>query len=370
MALNYYDVTNVILTSQPIELDPDSILYQEENIWKKYKRLSRKTTVVNVGPGILYVRSSHDGTYTSEETVIYEGQSKDYDEIYVLKLRSPSANLRYRVTEYTVSTVSGQQFSGSRFKDRRDRDGVIVYQDDYESPTIKFDGMFGPPFVDISLAPPPALIVRSTDTCFAGDFSLKTIGGNNPFEAVAMFYRHPDFHIGKIANQIHFATEELIFGVNLELDYYDGKKIHQAFVAFSAEFDIITGTLCPVRLFIAIPIVPTPSIPPFFDEIPIVTDITLFRSIHSWNTLKLTVDIANDKYVAAFVNGERIDLSGFDLLKGPSSSSKHVDSIIENVTLPAGVDSCTDPHAHTSPFGFPAIVYFDNYLLTEDETFV
>ena len=115
MVLNYYDVTNFILTAQPAELDPDSNLYQEENVWKKYKRLSRKITVVNVGPGILYVRVSHDGVYTSEESIIFEGESKDFDEIYLIKLRSPTANLRYRFTEYNVTTVSGQQFSGSRF---------------------------------------------------------------------------------------------------------------------------------------------------------------------------------------------------------------------------------------------------------------
>lgn len=365
MPLDYYDTTNVITTSQPIELDPESNLYQSEDVWKKYKRLSRKITVLNVGPGILYARASHDGTYFSEEAVIYEGNSKDYDEIYCIKLRSPSANLRYRTTEYTVSTVSGQQFSGSRFKDRRDRDGVIVYQDDYESSTLKFDALYYDSITNtienIALAPPPTSIVRSTDTSFAGDFSIKTIGGPNIGDGISIVYLHPDFHVGKIANQIHFATGELAFSVNLELDYYDDVKLHQAFVSFAAEIDS-SFKLLPVKLFVATqlrnPLPPHNLGPLVLIEVP--TEITLHRSIFAWNVLKLTVDISTFKYVAVFVNGERIDLSGFDMLIYSSNTSRHINSFVEGITAPI----------NGLPFPVPdPIIYFDNYLFTEDETF-
>ena len=334
MALDYYDVTNVITTSQPVELDPDSILYQEENVWKKYKRISRKITVVCVGPGILYVRTSHDGTYTSEETVIYEGQSKDFDEIYVLKLRSPSANLRYRVTEYNVNTVSGQQFSGSRVKDRRDRDGVIVFQDDYESPTQKFA---------IFTFGTPGTVVRSNLTAYAGDFSIGTLPGPNFLDTAGLRYIHPDFHVGKIANQIHFATNfgKSICDINLEINYFDGTFDHTALVAFSTNGD----------LFIAIP---SNTPPLFFDDKLIETGITIFSSPLSWNVLKLTIDISASKYVAVFVNGQRVDLSGFDLVKTSSFVQTHIVSTVENTTRTSGN---------------PQVVFFDNYIFTEDETF-
>lgn len=362
MTLNYYDTTNVIATSQPIELDPESILYQSEDVWKKYKRLSRKITVLNVGPGILYVRASHDGTYFSEETVIYEGNSKDYDEIYTLKLRSPSANLRYRVTEYNVSTVSGQQFSGSRYKERRDRDGVVVFQDDYESPTLKFEGIFvrsGFAPIAIANAPFPARILRSTDTAYAGDFSLKTIGGPLSADAATIFYQHPDFHVGKIASQINFATEENSFDVNLELDFYDGTKIHQSFIAVLSTQDV-NSNLCPVKLLL---------VTSNNTQVEIATGIILNRSIFSWNVLKLTIDISTFKYVAAFVNGERIDLSGFDMnLIQPHVSPKSVKSFIENDTIPQCFDLCEFDRPCINPS--PAIIYFDNYVFTEDETFV
>jgi hypothetical protein len=363
MALNYYDTTNVITTSQPVELDPESILYQSEDVWKKYKRLSRRITVFCVGPGLLYVRASHDGTYFSEESVIYEGQSKDYDEIYVLKLRSPSANLRYRVTEYNVSTVSGQQFTGIRFKERRDRNGVVVFQDDYESPTIKFEGLFFPrvgPIIPIAFAPPPATIVRSTDTAYSGDFSMKTVGGPNAADSVVMVYEHPDFHVGKIANQIHFATKNNSFLVNLELDYYDGTHVHQSAIAFLSA-QITGGNICPVKLSVA-----TPN-----GEIEVATGLTLYRSMFSWNILKLAVDISTLKYVAAFVNGERIDLSGFEMItpKLPDTTPKHVNSIIENDTTPDCLVSCNTLQPCPTAIASPATIYFDNYIFTEDETF-
>lgn len=370
MSLNYYDVENVIQVSQPLELDPQSDKYQTENVWNIYHRLSRKLTVVNIGPGILYVRVTHDSQYVSEEYVIYEGQFKEYDEIYYVKLRSPSANLRYRVTEYPVSTISGQQFSGSRFKDRRDRDGVIVYQDDYESPTLKFDGLFflNPPIsppTPISLAPPPATIIRSTDTAYAGDFSIKTIGGPTIFSSVALTYRHPDFHVGRIASQVHFATDASLFNIRLELDFFDNQNVHQSFASISA--DVTTGgQLCPVLLFIRIP---DPTNTSIFKDIEIDTDVTLFRSIHSWNVVKLAVDISASKYVAIFINGERIDLSNFDMFTQPSIIPRHVASFVANLTQPCCRISCGGPSVPI-PIPIPSTVFFDNYIFTEDETFV
>jgi hypothetical protein len=337
MALTYYDVSGVIAVSQPVELDPESVLYQSEDIWKKYKRLSRKITVLCVGPGILYVRTSHDGTYFSEETVIYEGQSKDFDEIYVLKLRSPSANLRYRVSEYNVNTVSGQQFSGSRFKDRRDRDGVIVFQDDYESPTLKFQKFIYPPGS-------PWVIVRTNATAYAGDFSIGTLPGSNIGDTAGLAYVHPDFHVGKIASQIHFASDfgTSVCDINLEIDYYDGKNLHSAFAAFTTDGNLLIA-------------IPVPGAPPGTSvEIQIPIAITIFPSSVSWNVFKLAIDISAFKYVAIFVNGERVDLSGFDLVTSPDTSSKHILSLVENTTRFNNEEQ---------------LVFFDNYIFTEDETF-
>ena len=161
---------------------------------------------------------------------------------------------------------------------------------------------------------------------------------------MGLVYIHPDFHVGKIGSQTHFASD---FGVsksdiNLHIEYFDGVQTHIAFAAFDTD-----GTL-----FIDIPV---PGAPPgTFDEIIIETGLTIFPSPVSWNVFKLAIDISTFKYVAVFVNGQRVDLSGFDLVSKPDATRRHILSIIENTTR---VD------------GDPQLVFFDNYIFTEDETF-
>jgi hypothetical protein len=323
MALNYYDSSSIIITSQPAELDPDSILYQEENVWKKYKRLSRKITAVNIGPGLLYIRLSHDGTYFSEETVILEGESKDFDEIYVLRLRSPTANLRYRVTEYNITTVSGQQFSGSRIKDRRDRDGVIVFQDDMESPTLKFvPAIIG-----------AGTVTRSTDTAYIGDFSLKMVTGANPGDRSDAKYFHTDFHRQKVGIQVQFASASNQYDIDLAIQYEDGINQYtgDVFVTVSGStnsFELVGGIV-------------------------LSTDNNITSAITAWNSMKLVIDISTKKFVSAIINGTKIDLSGFNLVVLPFVGAKYIQTFIGLASTAAGS---------------VATAYFDNYIMTEDET--
>jgi hypothetical protein len=330
MALNYYDTSSVIATSQPIELDPESILYQSEDVWKKYKRLSRKITAVCVGPGLLYVRTSHDGTYFSEEAVILEGESKDFDEIYVLKLRSPTANLRYRVTEYNVSTVSGQQFSGSRFKERRDRGGVIVFQDDYESPTIKF----------VPVIVGTGIVARSIDVAYSGDFSLKNVISAGANDSNLITYFHPDFHEQKVGIQIHFSSASVKYDIHLVIDYFDGLGNE-----YLAEVYTVGGTGIAYKQLVVIDennrsVNLVSGIPPDIMQI--------YTGIYSWNVMKLVVDLSTHRYVSAEINGKKIN---FDILL------KH---FVFN----------EDRHIENSIFiqESNAVVYLDNYIMTEDET--
>lgn len=332
-----FDVENVITTSQPNELDPDSNLYQIESIYKKFSRLSNSLNIYNVGPGILIIRISHDGISASKEFILYEGEVKTYDRIYEVRLRSPSANLRYRVTEYDISTISGQTFSGSRYKDRRDRSGVVLYQDDYESPTLKFDSLI----INIVTGLPVAgSIARSIDTSYSGDFSIKTVTGINPNDGVIMFYHHPDFHVGKVASQFHFASSDNIYISNITIDFFDGTNRNrgQIFLVAGSNFKIgdlflrhSDGTFGPA----------------------IVTGIPIFASTRSWNSIKLTIDIGSLEYVSATINGNRIDLTGRGLnITADPITARHISSQIVSFSPSAG--------------GVKT-VYFDNYIFTEDE---
>lgn len=334
---DYYDIENVITISQPVELDPDSVLYQIESIHNRYGRLSKRLTIYNIGPGVLYVRVSHDGTTVSNEFILYEGEIKTYDNIYDVRLRSPSANLRYRVTEYDITSLSGQTFSGSRFKDRRDRSGVIVFQDDYESPTIKFESSA---INVITSLPVPGVIVKSLDTAFAGDFSIKTITGPIPVpvpnDATLIVYRHPDFHTGKVAAQFHFASSDALYLVGLVIDHYTGSILHRADIFF------VTGATFG-DLFL---------VNADGSLTRVASEIQTFPSRVSWNVIKLTVDIGLFEYVSAVVNGTRVDLAGIPLAQTPNTTSVHIAVQLQNIT-PSG--------------GGAKTVYFDNYIFTEDE---
>ena len=329
MVFNYYDVTNVITTSQPVELDPDSNLYQEENVWKKYKRLSRKITAVNIGPGLLYIRTSHDGLYTSEEDAILEGESKDFDEIYLVKLRSPTANLRYRFTEYNVTTVSGQQFSGSRYKDRRDRNGVVVFQDDYESPTLKFV----PTIVGIGT------VARSIDVAYSGDYCLKTVVGANISDSSLITYFHPDFHEQKVGIQVNFSSNSGVYDIHLVLRFFDGNG-----VVYNADMFTVAGIWMPFKQLIVADehgnnVSLVSGVPPDI--------IQIYDEIHSWNVMKLVIDLSTHRYVSAEINGKKINFSIL-LEHFAYNADRHITGEIYTY----------EPNA---------VIYLDNYIFTEDE---
>lgn len=325
--LDFYDVTDVIRNSVAVEPDPDSNLYQVEGIYIKYGRLSRHLTIVNMGPGILFVRISR---YNIErrlevtvEVPIYEGDAKEYDRVYDVKLRSPSANVRYRVTEYKVTSIAGQTFSGSRFRDRRDRSGVIVFQDEFESPTLKFDSLF---------TGVPGTVTRSNDTAYFGDFSIRVITGPNVGDTATLRYRHTDFHNGKLAAQVHFASASPSFGITIIISHFDGtiRRFAQASIFNDGNLFILRpdGTFA-LRA----------------SNIPIVS------SIRAWNIMKLTVDISSFQYVAVVINGTRIDLSDLSLRSANVVSRIHVETLI-----------------HASPPVPGAVTaFFDNYIFTDDE---
>lgn len=331
MVLDYYDSSNsIILASVSIVPDPDSALYQEENVWKKLKRLSRKITTYNIGPGLLYIRLSHDGVYFSDETVLLEGEAKDFDEIYVIKLRSPTANLRYRVTEYNITTVSGQQFSGKRFLDRRDRGGVIVFQDDMESPTVKF----------VPVIVGAGSINRSTDVAYFSDFSLKVATGVVSTDTSSVFYFHPDFHEQKVGMQIQFSSESSIYDVHLVIDFFDGMGED-----FVAEIFTVGGIAGGNSL---------EAIDENGQNVPLISGIPpdlvqIFNSIFSWNVMKLVIDLSTHRYVSAEVNGKKVN---FDILlkrMAAPGQRRHIEAFI--IVGQAN-----------------AIVFMDNYIFTEDET--
>lgn len=100
----YYDISNTIKVAGPIDpKNQDDISYNEERIHDDLQRNAPFINIINDDISNLYVLVSHGGGQTfSPENVIYPGDKKTYTNVYELRLRSPTAGLHYRASEYDI----------------------------------------------------------------------------------------------------------------------------------------------------------------------------------------------------------------------------------------------------------------------------
>lgn len=105
---NYYDVRGTITTATTSDPhDFDSAAYNVERIFESLERFAEIIYVANDGTDNLYVIVSHGGrTRFSTEAIVYPGECKCYFNTYEIRLRSPTAGLPYRVTEYCINNIS------------------------------------------------------------------------------------------------------------------------------------------------------------------------------------------------------------------------------------------------------------------------
>lgn len=105
---NYYDVADTIETAGASDPnDFDSTVYNVERVFEYLERYAEIMYVANDGTDNLYVIVSHGGrTRFSQEAPIYPGEVKCYFNVYEIRLRSPTAGLAYRVTEYCINNIS------------------------------------------------------------------------------------------------------------------------------------------------------------------------------------------------------------------------------------------------------------------------
>lgn len=106
---NYFDISDTITTAQATDPhDEDHPNYDREEVFVSLERNADTITVSNDGSDTLYVIASHEGGQNfARERAIYPGENKTYYNIYELRLRSPTAGLAYRVTEYPICCNSG-----------------------------------------------------------------------------------------------------------------------------------------------------------------------------------------------------------------------------------------------------------------------
>lgn len=105
---NYYDVSSTVTQATAADpLDYNSNVYDVHNIQNV---LGRKAPVLYVSndagaqeTDVLYVVNSHyGGSGGSKEEPVYAHEIKEYHNLYELKVRSPTKDLPYRVTEYKI----------------------------------------------------------------------------------------------------------------------------------------------------------------------------------------------------------------------------------------------------------------------------
>lgn len=105
--LNYYNLDNSILAVGATDPnDFDSPVYNRERVYESLQRKSPFLQVINHGTDDLFVIVSHAGTtrFTSE-TQIRPGETKEYLNVYELRLRSPTVGNPYTVTEYYTEEI-------------------------------------------------------------------------------------------------------------------------------------------------------------------------------------------------------------------------------------------------------------------------
>lgn len=91
--------------------DPDVIAsagqpgYDVISVFNEKKKLSNKIWVINDGPGVLFAIASSNGERWTGESEILVKETRALTQIYELRVRSPDATTKYRVTEYEPAHV-------------------------------------------------------------------------------------------------------------------------------------------------------------------------------------------------------------------------------------------------------------------------
>ena len=107
----YFDSGSVTIdVASPDVLDADTIYssgsplipgYTQVLVHDIMRRNSNRLSIINDGPGALYVRASDDGNKFSQiEIALLFGEARTFFNVYELRIRSPDATNQFRATEY------------------------------------------------------------------------------------------------------------------------------------------------------------------------------------------------------------------------------------------------------------------------------
>lgn len=207
---------------------------------------------------------------------------------------------------------------------RFERRGDVLFVDDFESSTLKYNE-FSPGS--------PNTIARCIDTALSGDFSVKCVTAANIAHYAGISYTINNYHVSKVGAEISFATPDAKVDTILSMVYNTDNKYYKA----SLKFDNNTN-----RLY-------------YLDDAnawqnALPSSLWYERGIRSWATMKLVIDLSTKKYVRGFVTRDESDLSTYDIFNAISAS--------DFLTINAYIRP-SENVAKTA--------YLDNFVLTENE---
>lgn len=202
--------------------------------------------------------------------------------------------------------------------------GNVIYFDDYESSTQKFnDYLTGASTLNLS-----------ADTAKYKDFSVKCIAA----AAVnsGMKYIHHDFHVGRIGVEFSVATEETDdFRIQCDIRYFDGVKLYKG------------SWLCDMAL-------PNTDLDILDSDGNYyqIGDFDYESDKNAWTTLKIVLDLNTKGYLRFMAFGQEYDISAYSMQESVAAYPPHLQVWIHCRNMTGG--------------GFKT-VYFDNYILTDNE---
>lgn len=207
---NYYDRHDTIKTATASDPnDFDSASYNVERIYETIERYAEIIYITNDGTDTLYAIVSHGGkTRFSTEAPIYPGEIKFIYNIYEIRLRSPTAGLPYRVTEYRITSL--QDISSKPIEKYNLHNSILPAANTNLLTT------------DITPTNYPTTLMIEVATSIAGNFSaVVTRGGNSqivtfnvvsgpPLVPGGLYIFNLLVHNGDSVNFIYSATGGLV----------------------------------------------------------------------------------------------------------------------------------------------------------------
>ena len=105
---NLYDERYTSIIATPDKPESQDVIatttfagYTQHRINEKIHRNASKLYVINDGPTALYVVSTPDAKrWSADEAIVYSGESREFYNVYEIRVRTPEADHIYRVTEY------------------------------------------------------------------------------------------------------------------------------------------------------------------------------------------------------------------------------------------------------------------------------